>query len=183
MRALVNGAGTDDAWKSKESQKERPRRLVEPRSRSPWGGNELTSSNCGPVDVVLSADFMIPAGVLLDLFQANVKLPDEIMIPLIKTMNMLDEPEPKQILRRYLDNSDGNSGSMITEEGVEDSSVDEDLAGSHRIHEGIVSVAIESPPPAGVIDTAPPRDAASVTRGEGHEAVASDLKTGSGPPG
>ncbi|GMF46670.1 unnamed protein product [Phytophthora fragariaefolia] len=49
----------------------------------------IMNHNAG-VDVV--TDFMIPAGVRLDLFQANAKLPDEVMIPLIKTMSMLDEP-------------------------------------------------------------------------------------------
>ncbi|GMF22664.1 unnamed protein product [Phytophthora fragariaefolia] len=48
------------------------------------------------VDVILGTDFMIPAGVRLDIFQANAKLPDEVMIPLIKTMSMLDEPEVPQ---------------------------------------------------------------------------------------
>ncbi|GMF18424.1 unnamed protein product [Phytophthora fragariaefolia] len=48
------------------------------------------------VDVVLGTDFMIPAGVRLDLFQANAKLPDEVMIPLTKTRSMLDEPAVPQ---------------------------------------------------------------------------------------
>ncbi|GMF31635.1 unnamed protein product [Phytophthora fragariaefolia] len=55
----------------------------------------IMDHNAG-VDVVLGMDFMIPAGVRLDLFQANAKLPDEVMIPLIKTMSMLDEPEVPQ---------------------------------------------------------------------------------------
>ncbi|GMF52018.1 unnamed protein product [Phytophthora fragariaefolia] len=103
MRTLVNGADTDDAWKSKEPQKGGPRQLAEPPSRSVWAGNEFTFSNCGSwithyagVDVVLGTDFMIPAGIRLDLFQANVKLPDEVVIPLIKTMGMLDEPDAPQ---------------------------------------------------------------------------------------
>ncbi|GMF26492.1 unnamed protein product [Phytophthora fragariaefolia] len=37
------------------------------------------------VDVGLGTDFMIPAGVRLDLFHATVRLPDEVDIPLIKT--------------------------------------------------------------------------------------------------
>ncbi|ETP20798.1 hypothetical protein F441_05568, partial [Phytophthora nicotianae CJ01A1] len=40
------------------------------------------------VEVVLGTDFMIPAGVRLDLFHAAAQLPDEIKIPLIKTKNM-----------------------------------------------------------------------------------------------
>ncbi|GMF48423.1 unnamed protein product [Phytophthora fragariaefolia] len=55
----------------------------------------IMDHNAG-VDVVLGTDFMIPAGVQLDLFQANAKLPEEVMIPLIKTMSMLDEPEVPQ---------------------------------------------------------------------------------------
>ncbi|GMF36305.1 unnamed protein product [Phytophthora fragariaefolia] len=51
----------------------------------------IMDHNAG-VDVVLGTDFMIPAGVRLDLFQANAELPDEVMIPLIKTISMLDEP-------------------------------------------------------------------------------------------
>ncbi|KAG6623045.1 uncharacterized protein IUM83_12331 [Phytophthora cinnamomi] len=43
------------------------------------------------VDVVLGTDFMIPAGVRLDMFHATAKLPGEVSIPLIKTKNMLDE--------------------------------------------------------------------------------------------
>ncbi|GMF15069.1 unnamed protein product [Phytophthora fragariaefolia] len=40
------------------------------------------------VDVVLGTDFMIPAGVRLDLFHATARLPDEVEIPLIKTQRM-----------------------------------------------------------------------------------------------
>ncbi|KAG6622501.1 uncharacterized protein IUM83_05308 [Phytophthora cinnamomi] len=43
------------------------------------------------VDVVLGTDFMIPAGVRLDMFHPTAKLPGEVSIPLIKTKNMLDE--------------------------------------------------------------------------------------------
>ncbi|KAG3088712.1 hypothetical protein PI125_g18270 [Phytophthora idaei] len=49
------------------------------------------------VDVVLGTDFMIPAGVRL--FNAAAKLQDEVMIPLIKTQNMIDENEGKHIPR------------------------------------------------------------------------------------
>ncbi|GMG16549.1 unnamed protein product [Phytophthora fragariaefolia] len=42
------------------------------------------------VDVVLGTDFMIPAGVRLDLFHATARLPDELEIPLIKTQLMTD---------------------------------------------------------------------------------------------
>ncbi|GMF48452.1 unnamed protein product [Phytophthora fragariaefolia] len=45
------------------------------------------------VDVVLGTDFMIPAGVRLDLFQATARLPDEVEIPLIKTRRMADTRE------------------------------------------------------------------------------------------
>ncbi|GMF36222.1 unnamed protein product [Phytophthora lilii] len=50
----------------------------------------IMDHNAG-VDVVLGTDFMIPGGVRLDLFNATAKLPDEVMVPLIKTQNMIDE--------------------------------------------------------------------------------------------
>ncbi|ETP46516.1 hypothetical protein F442_07247 [Phytophthora nicotianae P10297] len=40
------------------------------------------------VDVVLGTDFMIPAGIRLDLFHGAAQLPNEVCIPLIKTKNM-----------------------------------------------------------------------------------------------
>ncbi|EGZ20551.1 Eukaryotic/viral aspartic protease [Phytophthora sojae] len=43
------------------------------------------------VDVVLGTDFMIPAGVRLDLFHATARLPDEVSIPLIKTLCAPDD--------------------------------------------------------------------------------------------
>ncbi|KAG2886255.1 hypothetical protein PC114_g8538 [Phytophthora cactorum] len=49
------------------------------------------------VDAVLGTDFMIPAGVRLDLFNAAAKLPGEVMITLIKTQNMIDEHEGRHI--------------------------------------------------------------------------------------
>ncbi|GMF30581.1 unnamed protein product [Phytophthora fragariaefolia] len=45
------------------------------------------------VDVVLGTDFMIPAGVRLDLFHATARLLDEVEIPLIKTQRMADTRE------------------------------------------------------------------------------------------
>ncbi|GMF49059.1 unnamed protein product [Phytophthora fragariaefolia] len=45
------------------------------------------------VDVVLGTEFMIPVGVLLDLFYATARLPDEVEIPLIKTQRMADTRE------------------------------------------------------------------------------------------
>ncbi|KAG4041498.1 hypothetical protein PC123_g22990 [Phytophthora cactorum] len=45
------------------------------------------------VDVVLGTDFMIPAGIQLDLFHGAAQLPNEIRIPLVKTKNMLDSEE------------------------------------------------------------------------------------------
>ncbi|KAG3074368.1 hypothetical protein PI125_g22010 [Phytophthora idaei] len=45
------------------------------------------------VDVVLGTDFMIPAGIRLDLFHGAAQLPNEIRIPLVKTRNMLDSEE------------------------------------------------------------------------------------------
>ncbi|OWY91173.1 hypothetical protein PHMEG_00040360 [Phytophthora megakarya] len=43
--------------------------------------------HCAGSDVVLGTDFMIPAGIRLDLFNANVKLPGEVMVPLIKAQS------------------------------------------------------------------------------------------------
>ncbi|GMF47804.1 unnamed protein product [Phytophthora fragariaefolia] len=45
------------------------------------------------VDGVLGTDFIIPAGVRLDLFHATAQLPDEAEIPLIKTQRMADTRE------------------------------------------------------------------------------------------
>ncbi|KAG2912632.1 hypothetical protein PC116_g23426 [Phytophthora cactorum] len=45
------------------------------------------------VDVVLGTDFMIPAGIRLDLFHGAAQLPNEIRIPLVKTKNMIDSKE------------------------------------------------------------------------------------------
>ncbi|KAG3071268.1 hypothetical protein PI124_g22076 [Phytophthora idaei] len=45
------------------------------------------------VDAVLGTDFMIPAGIRLDLLHGASQLPNEIMIPLVKTTNMLDSEE------------------------------------------------------------------------------------------
>ncbi|OWZ03406.1 Eukaryotic/viral aspartic protease [Phytophthora megakarya] len=39
---------------------------------------------CAGFDVVLGTDFMIPAGIRLDLCNTNAKLPSEVMVPLIK---------------------------------------------------------------------------------------------------
>ncbi|KAE8910980.1 hypothetical protein PF005_g22619 [Phytophthora fragariae] len=40
------------------------------------------------VDVIVGTDFIIPAGVRLSMFYATARLPDEVSIPLIKTLNM-----------------------------------------------------------------------------------------------
>ncbi|GMF57258.1 unnamed protein product [Phytophthora fragariaefolia] len=53
---------------------------------------ELWVMNHG-AGVVLGTDFMIPAGVRLDLFHATARLPDEVEIPLIKTQRMADMRE------------------------------------------------------------------------------------------
>ncbi|KAG6616833.1 uncharacterized protein IUM83_04804 [Phytophthora cinnamomi] len=53
--------------------------------------------HCAGVEVVLGTDFMIPAGIRLDLLNATAKLPDEVMIPLIKTQNMMDEAEGSHV--------------------------------------------------------------------------------------
>uniref|UniRef100_M4C0Z0 Uncharacterized protein n=1 Tax=Hyaloperonospora arabidopsidis (strain Emoy2) TaxID=559515 RepID=M4C0Z0_HYAAE len=43
------------------------------------------------VDLILGTDFMIPAGIRLDLFNATAKLPDEIAIPLLRSVREVDE--------------------------------------------------------------------------------------------
>ncbi|ETP52430.1 hypothetical protein F442_02559 [Phytophthora nicotianae P10297] len=45
------------------------------------------------VDVVLGTDFMIPAGIRLDLFHGAAQLPNKVCIPLIKSKNMVDSME------------------------------------------------------------------------------------------
>ncbi|KAG6621998.1 uncharacterized protein IUM83_07499 [Phytophthora cinnamomi] len=50
--------------------------------------------------MVLGTDFTIPAGIRLDLLNATAKLPDEVMIPLIKTQNMMDEAEGSHVAYR-----------------------------------------------------------------------------------
>ncbi|EGZ14162.1 hypothetical protein PHYSODRAFT_253063 [Phytophthora sojae] len=42
------------------------------------------------VDVVLGIDFMIPAGIRLDLFYGTSRLPDEVMVPLLKSQSVED---------------------------------------------------------------------------------------------
>ncbi|EGZ25268.1 hypothetical protein PHYSODRAFT_371994, partial [Phytophthora sojae] len=43
------------------------------------------------VDVVLGMDFMIPAGIWLDLFHGTARLPDEVMVPLLKSQSVEDD--------------------------------------------------------------------------------------------
>ena len=43
------------------------------------------------VDLILGTDFMKPAGIRLYLFNATVKLPDEIAIPLLDPAREVDE--------------------------------------------------------------------------------------------
>ncbi|KAE9057125.1 hypothetical protein PF002_g32106 [Phytophthora fragariae] len=45
------------------------------------------------VDVILGTDFMIPAGIRLDLFNSKAKLPDEIEINLIKSASAREDTE------------------------------------------------------------------------------------------
>ncbi|GMF42263.1 unnamed protein product [Phytophthora fragariaefolia] len=44
------------------------------------------------VDVILATDFMIPAGVRLNLFRSTMKNPEEVVVPLIKSQKGVDEP-------------------------------------------------------------------------------------------
>ncbi|OWZ10176.1 hypothetical protein PHMEG_00017015 [Phytophthora megakarya] len=50
-------------------------------------------NHCAGVDALLRTEFMIPEGVLLDMFHSDAKLPDEVLISLIKTQAMRNEPE------------------------------------------------------------------------------------------
>ncbi|GMF29584.1 unnamed protein product [Phytophthora lilii] len=50
----------------------------------------IMDHNAG-VGVALGTDFMIPAGVRLDLFHGTAKLPDEVMVPLVKSANASDK--------------------------------------------------------------------------------------------
>ncbi|EGZ24517.1 hypothetical protein PHYSODRAFT_325627 [Phytophthora sojae] len=43
------------------------------------------------VDVVLGMDFMIPARIRLDLFHGTARLPDEVMVPLLKSQSVGDD--------------------------------------------------------------------------------------------
>ncbi|GMF53777.1 unnamed protein product [Phytophthora fragariaefolia] len=45
------------------------------------------------VDLILGTDFMIPAGIRLDLYNALAKLPDEVVVPLINFLNSADDPK------------------------------------------------------------------------------------------
>ncbi|OWZ00386.1 hypothetical protein PHMEG_00028434 [Phytophthora megakarya] len=51
------------------------------------------------VDVVLGTDFMIFAGVRLDLFHGTARLPDEVIVPLVKSASAADdEPYGAQVV-------------------------------------------------------------------------------------
>ena len=43
------------------------------------------------VDLIFGTDFMIPAGIRMDLFKARAKLPDEISIPLLRSARDIDD--------------------------------------------------------------------------------------------
>ncbi|GMF26851.1 unnamed protein product [Phytophthora fragariaefolia] len=45
------------------------------------------------VDLILGTDFMIAAGIRLDLYNSLAKLPDEVVVPLIKSLNSADDPK------------------------------------------------------------------------------------------
>ncbi|KAI9986094.1 hypothetical protein PInf_024966 [Phytophthora infestans] len=56
------------------------------------------------VNLILGTDFMIPAGIRLDLYSSAVKLPDEMVIPLIRSSNAPTKtefgPNPPAVERR-----------------------------------------------------------------------------------
>ncbi|POM80886.1 Hypothetical protein PHPALM_1217 [Phytophthora palmivora] len=43
------------------------------------------------VDLILGTDFMIPAGIRLDLYNSAVKLPDEVVVPLLRSLKDTDD--------------------------------------------------------------------------------------------
>ncbi|GMF41165.1 unnamed protein product [Phytophthora fragariaefolia] len=45
------------------------------------------------VDLILGTDFMIPAGIRLDLYNLLAKLSDEVVLPLIKSLNSAGDPK------------------------------------------------------------------------------------------
>ncbi|EGZ24289.1 hypothetical protein PHYSODRAFT_260223 [Phytophthora sojae] len=51
----------------------------------------LIMDHSAGVDVVLGMDFMIPAGIRLDLFHGTARLPDEVMVPLLKSQSAEDD--------------------------------------------------------------------------------------------
>ncbi|OWY94893.1 hypothetical protein PHMEG_00035251 [Phytophthora megakarya] len=58
------------------------------------------------VDVVLGTDFMIPAGVRLDLFHGTGRLPDEVTVPLVMSANTVDDDPGKPVWVRLTNVSD-----------------------------------------------------------------------------
>ncbi|KAG6615951.1 uncharacterized protein IUM83_12052 [Phytophthora cinnamomi] len=44
------------------------------------------------VDLILGTDFMIPAGIRLDLFNSTAQLPDEVTVPLLRSKNAAEMP-------------------------------------------------------------------------------------------
>ncbi|GMF90639.1 unnamed protein product [Phytophthora fragariaefolia] len=60
-----------------------------------WGGSYefevwVMDHHAG-VDLILGTDFMIPAGIRLDLYNSLAKLPNEVVVPLIKSLNSADD--------------------------------------------------------------------------------------------
>ncbi|OWY98788.1 hypothetical protein PHMEG_00030361 [Phytophthora megakarya] len=55
------------------------------------GWNTVYELDFWVMEVVMGTNFMIPAGIRLDLFHATAKLLDEVMIPLVKAQNFDDE--------------------------------------------------------------------------------------------
>ncbi|POM80690.1 Hypothetical protein PHPALM_1444 [Phytophthora palmivora] len=43
------------------------------------------------VDLILGTDFMIPAGIRLDLYNSAAKLPDEVVVPLVRSLKDIDD--------------------------------------------------------------------------------------------
>ncbi|GMF22477.1 unnamed protein product [Phytophthora fragariaefolia] len=95
MRVLVQGAVNDartrillDSGANVSVISERFAKQLRLREYELW----VMDHGAG-VDVVLGTDFMIPAGVRLDLFHATARDPDEVAIPLIKMQRTADTQE------------------------------------------------------------------------------------------
>ncbi|OWY96423.1 Eukaryotic/viral aspartic protease, partial [Phytophthora megakarya] len=96
MRALVHGAVNDEHGRQLEVQGIQEGKMsttTRVKAKGTLGWNTVYEFECWVMDhsagseVVLGTDFMIPAGIRLDLFNATAKLPGEEMVPLVKSLS------------------------------------------------------------------------------------------------